>query len=136
MGRKILAVIVAMFMAGAIFMIIEMIATMIPLFSPKNLEYWSSSEREVYFSSMPLGSYITIAFGAILASVAGGWIVTNIAKANESNALPVFVAALLSFAGLFWYFAFLPGQPYWLIAFSLILTFPFAIIGHRLARRW
>jgi len=136
MGRKVLAVIVAIIVAGAIFFVVQMIATMIPAFAPKNLEYMSASEREAYFGSMPLGAYIVSAIGVVLASIAAGWIATNVGKASNSNVLPVIVAALLAISGLVWFFGFAPGQPWWLIIIGVILCFPFSLFGHRIARRW
>ena len=136
MGRKVLAVIVAILFSGCIFLLVQMIATMIPAFSPKNLEYMSAAEREAYFSSMPMGAYITIALGTILASIAAGWISTNVGKASDSNTLPMIVATLLALSGLVWFFLFAPGQPWWLIGIAIILCFPFAFVGHKLARRW
>jgi len=136
MGRKVLAVIVAIVFAGCIFLLVQMIATMFPAFAPKNLEYMSLAEREAYFSSMPIGAYITIALGTILASIAGGWITTNVGKASGSNALPLIVAALLALSGLVWFFLFAPGQPWWLIGIAIILCFPFSLLGHKFARRW
>ena len=136
MSRKLLAVIVAIIVASAIFLLVQMIATMIPAFSPKNLEYMSASERQAYFGSMPLGAYIVIALGIVLASVAAGWIATNVGKANNSNGLPLIVAALLALSGLVWFFGFAPGQPWWLILLAVVLCFPFSLFGHRIARRW
>lgn len=136
MGRKVLAVIVAVILAGAIFLLVQMIATMFPAVAPKNLEYMTAAERQAYFSSMPVGAYITIALGTLLASFAAGWIATNVGKASSSNALPLIAAALLALSGLVWFFGFAPGQPWWLIALAIILCFPFSLIGHRLARRW
>jgi hypothetical protein len=46
MGRKVLAVIVAIIVAGCIFLLVQMIATMFPALAPKNLEYMSMAERE------------------------------------------------------------------------------------------
>jgi len=136
MGRKLLAVVVAIIVAGAIFLVVQMVATMIPNFTPKNLEYMTSAERQAYFSSMPMGAYIAIALGIILASIAAGWIATNVGKASNSNSLPLIVAALLALSGLVWFFGFAPGQPWWLIGFAVILCFPFSLLGHRVARRW
>jgi hypothetical protein len=136
MGRKVLAVIVAILVSGCIFLLVQMIATLFPAFSPKNLEYMSMAEREAYFSSMPVGAYVTIALGTILASIAAGWIATNVGKASDSNTLPMIVATLLALSGLVWFFLFAPGQPWWLIGIAIILCFPFAYVGHKLARRW
>lgn len=136
MNRKLLAVIVAVIVAAAIFLVVQMIATMFPDFAPKNLEYMSASERYAYFSSMPLGAYLTAAIGVLLASVAAGWISTNVAKASDSNSLPMIVAVLLALAGLVWFLGFVPGQPWWLVVFAVVLVFPFSLFGHRLARHW
>ena len=136
MGRKVLAVVVAVVVAAAIFFVVQMVAAMFPAFAPRNLEYMSADERRAYVSSMPLGAYLTIAFGVLLASVAAGWIVTNVAKATHSITLPIVVAALLALSGVVWFLGYVPGQPWWLIVFAIVLCFPFALLGHRFARRW
>ena len=136
MGRKVLAVVVAIIVAGAIFFLVQMVASMFPAFAPRNLEYMSAEERRAYFSTMPLGAYLTIAFGVLLSSVAAGWIVTNVAKASHSITLPIIVAIILALSAVAWFLGYVPGQPWWLVIFAIVLCFPFALLGHRLARRW
>jgi hypothetical protein len=134
MGRKILGVIVALILAGAIFLIFQMIATMIPPFAPKNLGYMSAEERASYFGSMPAGAYVTTLIGYFIGSIGGGWIVTKISKQRASFTLPLIVGVILTIGGIINFFIILPGQPLWFVAISMISYIPLSLFGHRLAR--
>jgi len=134
MGRKLLAIISAIVVASAIFLIILMISTMFAVDTPKNLEYMSAAERAHYFGSMPIGAYLTIAFGYVLGSIAAGWMVTKVGQVRDGIIWPVIVGGLLTIGGCLVFFVVLPGQPTWLITLSLLIYIPFSILGYFLAR--
>jgi hypothetical protein len=136
MGRKVLAVIVAFIVANAIFLIAEMVGTIFAPVTPKNLEYMNLQERSAYFSSMPLGAYLTVIFGYVLGSIAAGWIVAQISKDRHSLTLPLIVGVIFTLGGLVNFFLMLPGQPLWMIVISLLIFIPLALLGQRLSRRW
>lgn len=136
MGRKILAVVVAIILATGIFLIFQMVATS-TLFiheSPKNLEYMTSTEKAAYFGSFSTGGYITLLLGFFLGALAAGWIATKISKQRDSLILPLIVGIVLTLAGIVIFFAILPGWPAWFILVCLVGYTPFAMIGHRIAR--
>jgi uncharacterized membrane protein YeaQ/YmgE (transglycosylase-associated protein family) len=135
MGRRLLAVIVALIVANAVYLIGLMIATMFAAFSPKNFEYMSMQERATYFSSMPLGAYLTEIFAYIIGSLAAGWIVSSISRDRPSITLPLIVGVILTLGALVTLFISIPGQPAWVIVLSLILFIPFTLLGQRFARR-
>lgn len=134
MGRKILAIISAIVVASAIFLIIQMIATMFAPNTPANLEYMSAAERAQYFGSMPTGAYLTVLFGYLLGSLAGGWMVTKVGQVRHGIIWPVIVGALLTIGGVLNFFVMLPGQPVWFVALSMLSYIPFSILGYFLAR--
>jgi hypothetical protein len=135
MGRRILAVIVALIVSNAIYLIGLMIATMFDAFSPKNFEYMSMQERASYFSSMPLGAYLTEILGYLIGSLLAGWIVSKISKDRHSISLPLIVGVILTLGALVTLFISIPGQPAWVIGVSLIIFIPFTLLGQRLSRR-
>jgi hypothetical protein len=133
MGRSVLGVIVALITAFAIFFVFIMIASIFAPQPPKNIEYKSRLEIVQFMTSLPLGAYITAAFGGLITSVAAGWMVTKISKQRNSLALPLIVGALLTIGGIGNYLCF-PGQPIWFLTACIIITIPFVIVGHRAAR--
>lgn len=134
MGRKILAVVAALITASAIFLLIQMIATLFAFETPKNIEYMTREEIAAYMKTVPVGGYLTVLFGYLLGSFAGGWMVTKVSKARNSTALPFLVGALLTIGAIGNFFFVLPGQPLWFVVLSLISYIPLALFGHRFAR--
>ncbi len=98
MGRRILAVIVALFLGSAIFLVFEMIvtSTLFASEAPKNMEYMTYGQRAAYFGSLDPGAYVTVLIGYIIGTFAAGWIVTKISKDRQSLTLPLIVGALFS----------------------------------------
>jgi hypothetical protein len=135
MGRKILAVIVAMITAVAIIWVGWMISTMIAPNTPKNLEYSSANEIAEYARTLPTSSYIAALVGYILAAFAGGFVVTKMSRRESPGpSLPVLVGILLTFGGFFNYLFVWKTQPLWFIIVSLVVFIPISLLGHRLAR--
>jgi hypothetical protein len=134
MGRKILAIVSAIVLATAIFLIIEMIATMFAPDTPKNLEYMSAADRAQYFGSMPMGAYLTVYLGYLLGSFAAGWMVTKVGQIREGIIWPLIVGGLLTIGGCLNFFVWLPGQPTWFVALSMLTYIPFSILGYFLAK--
>ena len=134
MGRKILAVIVALITATCIIWIVEMVSTMAAATSPKNAEYMTRDDWAAYMGSMPATSYAIILIGYILASFAAGFVVTKMGRRwSPGPTLTVIVGVLLTVAGVANLFM-LPGQPIWFMAASLVCYIPFSLLGYRFAR--
>ena len=133
MGRRFLGVIVALITAGGIFFLFIMVASAFAPQPPKNLEYIGRDQIADFMRSLPLLGYLTAALGGLLASLAGGWIVTKVSKEWRSLTLPVLVGFFLTLGGIINFFLF-GGQPLWFLAACVIVTLPLALIGHRVAR--
>src|SRR5690348_8551673 len=131
--RRTLGVAAGLVIASGIFLIIAMIATLFPETSPANIEYWTAQERAAYFSSMPIGGYLTTAFGCLLASFTGGWIAAVVSKERHWIFLPVVLGILLTLVGMVNALVVEVGQPAWSIALSLVMFIPFTIVGYRAA---
>ena len=133
MGRKILAVIVAMITATGIILIVAMVATRL-WSTPNNLEYMSRAEASTYFSSRPLESYVVMLIGYVMGAFFAGFIVTKMSRRESpGKTLPVVVGVLL-LLGMLATVALLPGQPIWFVIASLVAFIPFSLLGHRFAR--
>jgi MFS family permease len=135
MGRRTLAVIVALIVAVAIFLVAQMVGTLFPAASPKNYDYMSMQERSTYFGSMPIGAYLTNIFGYLLGSIAAGWIVAKVSQDRHTLTLPLIVGVILTIGGILNFFVAAPGQPVWVVVVSLVIFIPFTLIGQKFSRR-
>jgi hypothetical protein len=133
MGRKILAVIVAIFVATAVIMIVEMLNSY--NIKPPSADVMSDPAKlREYMANGPALAYGVVLFGYILASFVGGFIVTKMSRqVSQGMTLPIIVGVLLTLLGIT-NFLMLPGQPIWFIAASLAVFVPLSLFGHRLAR--
>ena len=133
MGRKILAVIVAFIVAVAIIMIVEMLNSL--QLAPPTAEILKDSAKLAeYMANGPARAYIVVLVGYVLASFAGGFIVTKISRQVTTGiALPIIVGALLGL-GMIANIFMLPGQPIWFIVAGLLIFIPVSLLGHRFAR--
>jgi hypothetical protein len=135
MGRKILAVIVALIAATAIIWIFEIISTMAAATYPKNAGHMSPDEWQAYIASMPPLSFAIILIGYIVAAFAGGFIAYKMGRRwSDGPTLSIIVGVLLLLGGVANFFFMLPGQPMWFAIASLICYIPAALIGYRVAR--
>jgi hypothetical protein len=133
MGRKLLAVIVALIVAFAIIALIQMLSS--TMVAPMTAEIKSEPSRmRDYMANLPTSAYIVVLISYILGSFGGGFIVTKMSRQVSSGiGLPMIIAVLLLIAGIL-YVALVPGQPVWFIVLTLLIFIPFTLIGHRLAR--
>ncbi len=133
MGRKILAVIVAMVVAVAIFMIVQMINSMV-VAPPSDAVMKDPAALREFMANGPVKAYIIVLIGYLIGSFAGGFIVTKMSRRESPGlTLPIIVGALLSL-GMVANILFLPGQPIWFVVASLIVFIPMSLFGHRFAR--
>lgn len=133
MGRKILAVIVAMIVAIAIMMVVEMGNSLVIMPPSADVMKDPAALRE-FMANGPAKAYIIVLIGYILAAFAGGFIVTKMSRRESPGTmLPIIVGALLEL-GMIANIVMLPGQPIWFIIAGLIVFIPFSLLGHRFAR--
>lgn len=133
MGRKILAVVVALIIATAIIMIVEMLNSYI-LAPPSADVMKDPAKLREYMASGPAMAYLVVLFGYALGAFAGGFIVTKISRRVSSGfTLPLVVGGILTLLGIS-NFMMIPGQPIWFMIAALIVFEPLALIGSRFAR--
>ena len=134
MGRKILALVVALIVAFAIMLIVQMLNSI--LVQPPSAEVMGDTAKfKEFMAGLPASAYIVLLVSYVLAAFAGGFIVTKMARqVSTGPTLAVIIGAILTIGGILNFFVMLPGQPMWFIAASLICYIPLALLGHRLAR--
>jgi MFS family permease len=134
MGRKILAVIVAMIVAFAVITIVQMLNTlMVP---PPSSDVMSDpAKMREFMASMPASAYAMVLIGYVLGAFAGGFIVTKMGRQVSTGVtLAIVVGVLLMVGGVLNFFVLLPGQPVWFVAASMLCYVPISLLGHRFAR--
>ena len=133
MGRKILAVVVAMITALAIMMIVEMINSVV-IMPPSDEVMKDPAKLREFMMNGPVKAYIIVLIGYFLAAFAGGFIVTKMSRRESPGiTLPIIVGALLTL-GMIANLLMLPGQPLWFAVAGLLMFIPVSLFGHRLAR--
>jgi hypothetical protein len=134
MGRKVLAVVVAMITAVAIIWIGWMISTMVPFSTPKNLEYATAHDVRTYTENAPIGYWIAALIADAVAAFAGGFISTNMGRRwSPGMSLALIVGALLTLGSLMTIFVW--PQPVWVIIAGLLIFIPVSLIGYKAAYR-
>ena len=132
MGRKILAVIVAMITAVAIIWVSFMVGSMTAPFYPKNMEYMNPQEKAAYMSTLPVSGFVTIAIGYVLAAFAGGFIATKMGRRwSSGTGLALAVGVLLTIGALL--MSLVWPQPLWFVLVSIVIFIPISLFGYRLA---
>lgn len=134
MGRKVLAVIVAMIVAWAIIMISQMLNVV--FFKPPGADVMADPAKlNEFIAAMPASAFAVVLIGYAVAAFAGGFIATKMARNVGGGFVEaIVVAALLELGAILNFFVMMPGQPLWFVIASLLCFFPLALLGHRLAR--
>jgi hypothetical protein len=128
----ILAVVVALIVAVAIMMVVEMGNSIIVM--PPSQEIMNDRAALCdYMARGPVTAYVVVLIGYFLAAFAAGFIVTKMSRRESPGmTLPLIVAALLEL-GMIANVVMLPCQPVWFIVIGLIIFVPMTLIGHRFA---
>jgi MFS family permease len=133
MGRKILAVVVAMITAVAIIWISYMIGTMIAPNTPKNVQYETRKEIADYMQTFPISAFVAVFIGYALAAFAGGFISTKMGRRwSGGMSLALIVGLLLSIGSVL--ISLTWPQPLWFVLGSLVIFVPISLLGYRFAR--
>ena len=132
MGRMILAVVVALMVALAIMMLIEMGNSMVIM--PPSKEVMNDPAALCdYMRNGPAKAYIIVLIGYFLASFAAGFIVTKMSRRESPGLmLPIIVGAVLTLSGIA-NMVMLPCQPVWFEVIALVIFLPITLVGHRFA---
>lgn len=134
MGRKILAVVVALIVAFAVIMIVQMANSVVV--SPPSADVMRDPVRlREFLRTLPMTAYVVVLLGYVLGAFAGGFIVTKMSRRESPGiALPIVIGAILEIGAILNFFVMLPGQPIWFIVVSLLIMIPASLLGHRFAR--
>ena len=133
MGRKILAVVVAMIVAIAIMMVVEMANSMV-IMPPSDDVMKDAAKLREFMANGPVKAYVIVLIGYVLASFAGGFIVTKMSRRESPGlTLPIIVGVLLAL-GMVANILMLPGQPIWFVVAGFLTFIPLSLLGHRFAR--
>ncbi|XDD53604.1 hypothetical protein AB3N62_14115 [Leptospira sp. WS4.C2] len=84
-----------------------------------------------FMSKLPTSAYIPVYFGYILGALVSGVVTMKLSK-SHGTLLVILVGFLLTLAGAFNFFVFLPGQPLWFVSISLLSFLPFTWFGKQL----
>lgn len=135
MGRKILAVVVALIAAFAVIMIVQMLNSLVV--SPPSADVMNDPARmQEYMRSLPTQAYVVVLIGYFLGSFAGGYIVSNMSRRESPGiGLGLLIGIVLTVMGVLNFFVFVPGQPMWVAIIALLTFIPVALLGHILARK-
>lgn len=135
MGRKVLAVIVALIASFAVIMIVQMLNSLVVMPPSSDITNDPAKLRE-FMATLPTTAYVVVLVGYFLGSFAGGFIVKNMSRRESPGmALPLLIGSLLTIGGLLNFFVMLPGQPMWFAALSLLSYIPAALLGAKFAGR-
>lgn len=133
MGRKILSVVVALIVAFAVMMIIEMLNSL--QLAPPSADIMADRAKLAeYMANGPVQAYVVVLIGYFLASFAGGFIVTKMShQVTQTATLPIVIGVILTL-GMVANLLMLPGQPLWFAVLGLLIFIPTSLLGHRIAR--
>jgi len=128
----ILAVIVALIVAIAIMMVVEMGNSMIVM-PPSNEIMKDPGALCEFMRNGPVKAYVVVLIGYFIASFAAGFIVTKMSRRESPGlTLPIIVGVLLTL-GMIANVLMLPCQPMWFVIIGFLIFIPITLIGHRFA---
>lgn len=134
MGRKILAVVVALIVAGAIIMIGQMVMSAMWAAPSPTIREDPAAMRS-YVEGLPTQAFIVLAVVYAIASFAGGFIVTKMGRRfSPGMTLPLIIGILLLIGGILNFFVVVPYHPAWVTALCLLIYIPFTLVGHKVAQ--
>ncbi|SRR5258706_259393 len=134
MGRKILAVVVAMIAAVAIIWVSFMIATLVAPNTPNYSAYVGEKDLAAYMATYPTSAFVAVAIGYAVAAFAGGFISTKIGRRwSPGMSLALVVGILLTAGSLL--ISLVWPQPTRFVLISLVIFIPASLIGYRLANK-
>ncbi|MFN0279041.1 MAG: hypothetical protein ACKVRN_10625 [Pyrinomonadaceae bacterium] len=134
MGRKILAVVVAMIAAGGVIMIVQMLNSIVVPPPTSDITGDPAKFRE-FMANLPTMAFVIVLISYILGSFTGGFIATKMGRRWSSGpTLALIVGVILTIGGILNFFVALPGQPMWFVAASMVSYIPFSLLGYRFAR--
>jgi len=134
MGRKILAIIVALIAAFAVIAIVQMLGTLVN--TPPSGDVMNDPARlREYMAGLPTSAFVMVLVSYFLGAFTGGYIVKKMSRRESPGlGLPMVIGILLTLAGVL-NFVTLPGQPLWFAAIALLTFIPVTLLGSKIAGR-
>lgn len=133
MGRKILAIVVALIAAMAVIMIVQMLNSLVVPPPSQDVINDPAKFRE-FMATLPMTAYVVVLIGYFLGSFAGGFIVKNMSRRESPGmALPILIGGVLTIGGILNFFVFLPGQPIWFVILAFLIYIPVSLLGAKFA---
>ena len=128
MGRKILAVVAGVILAGIVTYAVQKIGQQVYP-PPENLDMKNMEAMKEYVATLPMDALLFVLVSYILGSFAGGWLATKIARTSQMH-LPLTVGGVQLFFGLI-NLVMIP-HPMWFAIASVIVFLPAAYFGGKL----
>jgi hypothetical protein len=128
MGRKILAVVAGVILAGIITYAVQAIGHQVYP-PPENLDTKNMEAMKAYVATLPMGALLFVLLSYIVGSFAGGWLAAKIARTSQLH-VPLTVGGVQLFFGLI-NLVMIP-HPMWFAIASVIVFLPAAYFGGKL----
>jgi hypothetical protein len=128
MGRKILAVVAGVILAGIVVYLVEAVGHRVYP-PPENLDTKNLEAMKAYVATLPAGAFLFVLVAYILGSFSGGWLAAKIARASQ-------IPLALTVGGVQLLFGILNlvaiPHPTWFAIASILAFLPAAYLGGKL----
>ena len=128
MGRKILAVVAGVILAGIVVYAVEAIGHQVYP-PPEGLDMKNMEAMKAYVATLPAGALLFVLLAYALGSFAGGWLAAKIARTSQIH-LPLTVGGVQLLFGII-NIVMIP-HPTWFAIASVIVFLPAAYLGGKL----
>lgn len=128
MGRKILAVVAGVILAGIVVYAVEAIGHQVYP-PPAGLDMKNMEAMKNYVATLPMGALLFVLLAYVLGSFAGGWLAAKIARSSQIH-VPLTVGGVQLFFGLI-NLLMIP-HPLWFAIAAVIVFLPAAFLGGKL----
>lgn len=133
MIKNSLSILVGLVSAMAIMMTLEFMNSF--FVKPPSDEIIANPELlKQFMANLPTSAYLPVYLGYVLGSFIGGMITMKLSK-NQNSLMVILLGCILTLAGAFNFFIFLPGQPLWFVILSLLSYLPFVWFGKKIISR-
>ncbi|MGH7601917.1 MAG: hypothetical protein ACREOI_36605 [bacterium] len=128
MGRKILAVVAGVILAGIVTFAVQKIGHQVYP-PPENLDMKNIEAMKAYVAALPMGALLFVLLSYVVGSFAGGWLAATIARTSQIH-LPLTVGGIQLLFGIM-NLVTIP-HPMWFAIASIIIFLPAAYFGGKL----
>lgn len=131
MGRKILAVVAGVILAGVVTFAVQKIGHQVYP-PPENLDTKNMEAMKAYIATLPVGALLFVLLSYIVGSSAGGWLAAKIVRTSQIH-LPLTVGGIQLLFGIM-NLVTIP-HPVWFAIASVIVFLPAAYFGGKLGAK-